>query len=224
VYETEQARVKLRANMRAEISTKLPVPVRRTVLRKAATRESQAAQLTATKERPMPGMGRSTSLAMPPNGGLCYFGVVLDGLPLEGEPEDGDPAEGEPMEGEPVDGLPEVPEESPFIVGLLLVVPVLVDPLVPCPVVLPLVPYAPVESVPVPMLPGWLCVPCVLWVPLALEPVPVLPAVPVPAPLPDVWARAKVPSESVATNRSFRIVFDLSLLQVWVVAARCGRF
>jgi hypothetical protein len=163
----------------------------------------------------------------PINGGLCYFGFVLDGLPGELGV-----LEGEPVEGEPVEGLPEVPEESPLIEGLLLVVPPLVEPLI----VLPLVPVA-FGSVLFPMLPGWVCVPCVvcepcvLWAPVVsvcpdcvLEPIPVLPAVPVPAPLPVVWARAKVPSESVAIKRSFRILSDLSLLQVCVVAARCDRF
>jgi hypothetical protein len=93
----------------------------------------------------------------PINGGFRYFGFVLDGLPLEGEPVEGEPVEGEPVEGEPVEGLPAAPEESPFIVGLELVVPVLVESLVPCLVVLlPLVPYAPVAfgSVLLPMLPG----------------------------------------------------------------------
>jgi hypothetical protein len=175
----------------------------------------------------------------PINRGPCYFGFVLDGLPGELGVLEGEPVEGEPVEGEPVEGLPDVPEESPFIVGLELVVPVLVDPLVPCPVVLPLVPYAPVAfgSVLLPMLPGWVCVPCVvcepcvLWAPVVsvcpdcvLEPTPVLPAAPVPAPLPAVWARAKVPSDSVTIKRSFRIVSDLSLVQVCVVAAPCDRF
>jgi hypothetical protein len=62
----------------------------------------------------------------------------------------------------------------------------------------------------VPMLPGWLLVPLLL-VPVCepvcvLDPMdPVLPAAPAPAPLPVVCARANVPSESVATKRSFRI-------------------
>ncbi len=148
-----------------------------------------------------------------------YFGFVLDGLPGELGV-----LEGEPVEGEPVVELPEAPEESPLIEGLVLAVPVLVEPLVP----------VAFGSVLLPMLPGvvWVpcvvCEPCVLWAPVVsvcvLEPIPVLPAVPVPAPLPVVWARAKVPSESVAIKRSFRILSDLSLLQVCVVAARRDRF
>src|ERR1035438_6319588 len=95
------------------------------------------------------------------------------------------------------EGEPLVPAEDPSGVGELFVGPfpfvldvplsVVLEPLEPEPM-LPLL-----ESVlePEPMLPVLpLCEP---------EPMlPVLPAEPVPEPLPDVWAKAKVPSERVA--------------------------
>ena len=112
------------------------------------------------------------------------------------------------IEGDPVEGDPVLePAEDPSGVGELLGVPMPLASVVPCIVVLePLEPvsFGPfVLPLPVvePMLPG--CVDCV---PLC---VPVLPAAPVPAPLP-VWAKARVPSESVAIKRSLRIVLAFS--------------
>ena len=108
-------------------------------------------------------MGRHPFYArLSPEAIVSYLGEVVDEsvdpVVLEGVPVEGDPVEGDPVEGDPVEGLPDIPDESPFMEGLLLVVPLLVEPLVPCPVVLlPL--DAPVESVLLPMLPGWPCVP-----------------------------------------------------------------
>jgi hypothetical protein len=137
---------------------------------------------------------------------------VLDGggMVLEGEVLEGDPV----VLGEPV----LEPAEDPSADGADPAVPVPVAPVVPFRVVLePLVPMSPVllPLVLEPMLPG--CEP--VWLPDSepIEPVdepvpvPALPAAPVPAPLPDVWAKANVASESVATIRSLRILWLFSL-------------
>lgn len=153
----------------------------------------------------------------PPTNLFLYLGEVVD----DGDVEVSGVVV---LAGGVVEGVPAVPAESPLDVGLLPVVPLLVAPVVPC--MLVLLPLVLLGSMLEPMLPGcWvLCVPCVSWVPLVpvctpvceleLDPVPcvpMLPAVPVPAPLPVVWASAKVPSESVATQSSFRIVSVFSL-------------
>jgi hypothetical protein len=128
---------------------------------------------------------------------------------------------GDPVEGDPV----LEPAEDPSGAGELRGVPAPLGLVVPCGVVWESVSLAPGMALPdgEPMLPGSVdCVPlcapgsvpvCVL----APDPaVPALPAAPVPAPLPDVWANARVPSESVAIKRNLRIRSAFSCSRLWL--------